>query len=103
MATVAEITKEAIVRYYWTDGLTIAQIAEEYDVTPAAIWGRMKRWKIPRRTSGPLGRGKLDAEQVKVIRKRLAKGESCGKIAEDYPVSRQTISLIKQGIIWAHV
>lgn len=45
----------------------------------------------------------LIAPQVVEIKRRLNSGESHTAIAEDFPVSRTTVSYIAQGIRWAHV
>lgn len=46
---------------------------------------------------------KLTADKVRIIRKRLARGEIQRRIAEDMQVNPQTITWIKQGAIWKHV
>lgn len=47
------------------------------------------------------GRIKLDTQKVKLIRKRLAMGLSCQKIADEFGVSRGAISAIKLNRNWA--
>lgn len=49
------------------------------------------------------GSSKLIEEQIITIRKRLASGETCKSISEDYPVTPQTISKIKHNQRWSHV
>src|SRR5699024_9816637 len=46
---------------------------------------------------------KIDKDDVIDIKKRLNTGEAQKSIAKDYPVSRQTISKIKHGVIWSHL
>jgi len=56
-----------------------------------------------------LGRGdksiasKLTEKQVRVIKRRIISGESCGLIAKDYPVGDSAIWEIKAGRSWGHV
>jgi predicted transcriptional regulator len=102
--TTADLTREELVLLYWGEPpMTITEIAERYGVTPAAIWGRMNRYGIPRRKPGPTGKGSLDETAIRQIRKRLRRGESGEAIASDYGVTRQTISLIKTKKLWGHV
>lgn len=59
----------------------------------AWIKGRIRRGQ-------EAGAAKLTADNVAVIRARLAKGESHRSIAKDYGVSRSNIGAIKNGISW---
>lgn len=49
------------------------------------------------------GRSKLTEAKVMEIKERLNAGDTLQKIAGDYGVSHQTISLIKKGSIWGWV
>ena len=46
---------------------------------------------------------KLLAEDIPVIRSQLALGVSQNKLAKDYGVKKQTISLINNNLIWKNV
>jgi transcriptional regulator with XRE-family HTH domain len=48
----------------------------------------------------PNGRTVLSAEDVRTIRRRIANGDTQYHIAEDYGVSKQSISNIKHGHTW---
>lgn len=45
---------------------------------------------------------KLTEEQARAIFIRAHSGESFTKIAEDFPVCRKIVSLIKRGLRWSH-
>lgn len=49
------------------------------------------------------GQAKLRESQVIEIKARIARGEGCQRISEDYPVTRAAITLIKMGRNWRHV
>lgn len=98
-----KITKSALTKAYWVQGKTLSEIAKIYGCTAASIWARMERLGIARRSTGPIGHGKLNETKVKSIRKRLAAGETGGAIAKDMGVSRQAVNLVKKGQIWGHV
>lgn len=49
-----------------------------------------------------LGRSALDAERVRAIRARRARGESPVTIGASYGVSRQTVADIVSGRTWSH-
>lgn len=59
--------------------------------------------KLNRRDGEHHNQAKLTEADVHVIRDRLDRGETCTSIADDYPVSRHTISKIKQGVSWSSV
>lgn len=46
---------------------------------------------------------KLTEDDVRLIRERYKKGESCYRIAKDYPVALKNLVLIVRGQSWAHV
>lgn len=46
---------------------------------------------------------KLSDDDVREIRRRLQEGETCKRIAEDYPVSWGNIAAIKRRKTWKHV
>ena len=48
-------------------------------------------------------RAKVTAEEVRVIRARLACGEQPAAIARDYPISNSMVSRIKRGRAWTHL
>lgn len=49
------------------------------------------------------GSSKLTEDQVREIRARNKAGESCYKMAKDYPVDKQTLQRICYGRGWLHV
>jgi DNA-binding NarL/FixJ family response regulator len=46
---------------------------------------------------------KLTERQVKLIKERLARGESASKIADELGLGRSTIFDIKRGLTWRYV
>lgn len=46
---------------------------------------------------------KLTEEQVRAIRRRLARGETEAQLAREHRVHRATISLIKRGKTWTRL
>lgn len=68
--------------------------------------GQRKPRSIPRITHKKNGRNsryKLTDEDVTRILHRLARGETCRAIADDFPVTFQAIGLIKAGKTWKHI
>ncbi len=60
--------------------------------------------EIERRARGSKNHNaKLTERQVKVIKRRLARGDQMSLIARDYAVTVQAIFNIKAGKVWAHV
>ncbi len=63
--------------------------------------GRSHRWNGKRRgEANP--RVRLTEGQVKMIRDQLSAGRQHKEIAEDFDVSRSTISMISSGAIWSY-
>ena len=48
-------------------------------------------------------KAKLDNARVKAIRAALAAGQSCAAVGRAFGVSRQTVSMIKNGATWTQV
>jgi hypothetical protein len=57
----------------------------------------------PNRVGRTVGKPKLDVEQVREIKKQIARGERHAYIADRYGVSRSTISSINRGETWTEV
>ena len=49
------------------------------------------------------GRAKLTTKQVQEIRNRIAAGEKQSLIADDYGVTKETVSAIKRAKVWKHL
>jgi NUMOD4 motif/HNH endonuclease len=49
------------------------------------------------------GRCKLQEEDIPIIRQRVKNGESCYRVAKDYPVSETVIVRIVDRRLWKHV
>jgi hypothetical protein len=45
----------------------------------------------------------LSTSDVIEIRRRLSAGETCRRIADDYPVTDRAISRIKRRVVWSHI
>jgi DNA invertase Pin-like site-specific DNA recombinase len=62
-----------------------------------------KTYRIPAGGPVQITRGKLGADDVREIRRRVQQGELQQAIADDYGVGRATISRIKRGENWSKV
>jgi hypothetical protein len=99
--------------YDWGD--TIKDIAEMYGVSANVIGTvvRGKSWRhIPREPRPGRKRStpcrwapaaKLRPDDVREIRRRYAAGESCGQIAEDYPVDPSSIAAAATRRTWRSI
>jgi transcriptional regulator with XRE-family HTH domain len=104
-------------------GLTQREIAERFDITRGHVgqiltanrWRHIKRKRadtaelkrrIIRRVSlkgDRHGRSKLAEAQVVEIKRRLAEGFRQDLLAQEYGVSKATVSLIASGKRWSHL
>lgn len=46
------LDRPTLYTHYWVQNMSITQIATLYDTSPSAIYDRLKRWRIPRRSVG---------------------------------------------------
>lgn len=60
-------------------------------------------WVTPAVNARNTSSTKFTPSQIKVIKQRLAKGETCKAIARDYGVCRSTINRIKNGKSWKNI
>mgnify|MGYP001611309728 CR=1 FL=1 len=83
-------------------GATIHELAAQFDIAPqtASKIARGQTWKHVAPAPTPIlpGRKNLTRRQVMTIRQRHAAGTSQARIAEDYGVSRATISMLVRGL-----
>ncbi len=88
-----------------------AEIAREFGVSESLVsaiktgraWAELDP-ELPSRLAGGPKQGKaLTAEQVALIKRRLADGGSSRKVASEFGVSASTVLAIAQGRTWEHV
>lgn len=87
------LTESFLRQAYETEERTVRSIAEEVGCSEAAVWGRLRRYDIPRRGVQPAQRqylaGIIDPE---VLRARVAAGETRAAIARDLHVDPGTVA-----------
>ena len=91
------------------EGLTNGAIAEETGVSREVVskikagrtWGKVTgRTLAPIERKNAVGKGKLTAEQVVDVRRRIAGGESMRAVAASLNMSHTTISALVNGETW---
>ena len=85
---------EEIRRIYFSSR-SMAELAEEYDVSPKTIWDIIQR--IGGYEEGASPNTKIDRETADEIRQIYAASRTAVQLAEMYRVSRQTIGAILSG------
>jgi len=85
---------------YWFDELRPYEKQNGYNLSPFA---GSESGIFPKAIGSRHGMTSLTEDDVAVIKKRLAFGETLNDIAIDYGVSFQSISTIKNGDVWTHV
>lgn len=80
--------------------LTLAVTGRTWKHLPAAVPNPVKA----KPKGGVPGRGHLlNADMVRAIKARIAAGEASRHVANDFGVSRSTVSAINTGRLWSHV
>ena len=97
-----EEQKEEI-RARYLKGESCLNMAEDYDVYASSISAVCREVKKPKTLEFRLKTSKLTVDQIKQIKTRLAAGHSLSSIAADFPISKTTVSNIKQGKIWSQI
>lgn len=95
-----------VIKRYLSEGRTHREISEMFCVNQGVV-GRIALNRIWKHVNVPSyvkhfrrGNQKLREDQVVEIKKRILAGEKVKNIAKEYPVSIDTIKLIRQGKIW---
>ena len=83
------VTREELIRLYWTEGLSLTQISAKLGKNTGAIFNRMKAWNIPVRSKSTANT-KYRFDDLS-LRARYEAGESGTKIAKELGVDPSVI------------
>lgn len=114
-SSVSKLTKEQVIeirRLYNVDGLPAPEISARFNISTQSISGiaYFKSWRHvggPRPTAEVIAKGgrtpKLNAALVREARRKAAQGETHERIAQQYGVTRETITSAVNRKNWKHV